>query len=701
MNHLPEQSKGSTERARGPVTRAPGPTWSLFLAAFLVYAMTAYPSITWWDSSRYALATVTLGIPPPPGSLLLTLLGWPVAHLPVGMSSAHLLNLLAGLLAGVSVVLVYRVALRLLRGSDASGEKPAGRAAAVGAALAGLAFAFGETEWQYAVKFTPYILTVVFTGLILWGMVRWWEAADRPVAWHWLLLLGLLLGLDFSVHRTNLLLVPALGAWIAIRRPHTFGSPVAWLAGVGGTAAGLSVHLLVMAIAAGDPVLNFGDPSNWSRFYDYLSLTQYGGGWLVKFFPRTSSFWAVQAMDVIRAFGVNFFGIGGRVGIAGLLPAALGVLGLGVLIRRRPRLGIAFAVLLVLHAAATVLYFNIPANFYRPFYRHYLPVLATFAVLVAYGGGVVLEAASRRVRGRRAALALGTALLVVLPAGQLLSNWTATDGSRRHFAEDFAANLLNGLPPRAVLFTNGDNDTFPPLYLQAVEHVRPDVQVVNLPLANTVWYIEQVVRRDAFPLELSGPERRELFTREWSDTTITIPVSGVPTDFGLPTDWALPDSISIHASPTMDHYVLRQDLIVLHMLQDNHWRRPLCYSCTVSGQNMQWVRPYCRLDGLFWRIVPQTDPPSNREILRHNVLDIARYRGYGSSGPSLDDATLGIARNYYVPLAALAWAERDNGDLEACRRIHESILDRLPLSRLHPGPDVEAEIDSLCVPQAR
>jgi len=703
MQPMPQQP----EAAEGP-HRVGGPRAALlsaavFLAAFIVYAATAYPSITWWDCSRYSLAAATLGVAPPPGSLLLTLLGWPVAHLPLGLSSAHALNLLAGLLAGVSVVLVYRVALRLLHGPGSSADQRSGRVVLAGAAIGALAFAFGETQWQYAVKFTPYMLTVVFTGLILWGMVRWWEDADRPGAWRRLLVLGLLLGLDFSVHRTNLLLVPALAAWISIRRPRTFLSPAAWLSGVAGVAAGFSVHLLIMALAAGNPVLNFGDPGNWSRFYDYLSLTQYGGGWLVKFFPRRSPFWAVQTMDVVRALGVNFLSTAGRAGIAGVLPAIVGVLGLGVLIRRRPRLGLAFGAVLVLQFAATVLYFNIPPDFFRPFYRHYLPVLATFAVLVAYGGGVILGWAAGPGSRRRVAPALVALLLAVLPASQLIRNWNAADGSRRHFAEDFAANLLKGLPPRAVLFTNGDNDTFPLLYLQAVEGVRPDVTVVNLPLANTSWYLDQIVARDPdFPLGMSPTERGQIGPRAWPDTTIAVPVAGSPRDFGLPETPALPDSIVVKAPPTLNgRYILGQDQVLLGVLRTDSWRRPLCFACTVSDRNMQWVQPYRRLDGLHWRIVPRTDPPVNREILRHNLLDVARYRGYEPGGPFLDETTLSMARNYYPPLATLARAEGDAGDTEACRRIRERILELLPPSRLDPGSAVEAQIEGLCRPDDR
>src|SRR2546430_12109929 len=78
-----------------------------------VFWRTAYPTITWWDSSSYSLAAGTLGIASAPGSLLLTFLGWLVVRLPIGSSPAHRLNLFAGLLAAVATTVVYVVSLRL------------------------------------------------------------------------------------------------------------------------------------------------------------------------------------------------------------------------------------------------------------------------------------------------------------------------------------------------------------------------------------------------------------------------------------------------------------------------------------------------------------------------------------------------------------------------------------------------------------
>jgi hypothetical protein len=84
---------------------------------------------------------------------------------------------------------------------------------------------------------------------------------------------------------------------------------------------------------------------------------------------------------------------------------------------------------------------------------------------------------------------------------QLVGNWSANDAARRYFTRDYALNALLGLPENAFYFTVGDNDTFPVMYVQAVEGVRPDVRLVNLSLANTDWYIDQLRRRDpSFPV---------------------------------------------------------------------------------------------------------------------------------------------------------------------------------------------------------
>jgi hypothetical protein len=653
--------------------------------AAIVFWLTAYPTITWWDSSQYSLAAATVGVTGPPGSLLLTLLGWPVTRLPFD-SPARALNLFAGALAAVTAGLVYLVALRLARSADGHATTPARTAAPLaGAALGALTFAFGETLWEHAIKFTPYILTAVFTALILWTMLRWWDEADEPRAWRRLVWLGLLFGLDFSVHRTNALLLPALLGWILVRRPRTLANPRAWLGGAGGLAAGLAVQLLIIPIAAStDSILNMGDARTWTRFWDYVSLQQMGGGFLVDLFPRKAAFWGEQTADLVRVMGANFFRWDGPLGPIGALPAFVGIVGLAQLWRRNRRLGTAFTLVLVLQAAVTVLYFNIPANFFRPFDRHYLPVCVTFGIAIAYGCGVMLQEAARLVsRGRRVVAALGAVLLLLVPVAQLVGNWAARDASDRYFASDFARNLLGGLPRDAILFTTGDNDTFPLLYVHAVEGVRPDVRIVNRPLTNTFWYVDQMVRRDStFPVSLTREARLALGPREWPDTTLVIPVEGIAQDLGLPADTPVPAAITLDAKPTTGTLVLAADLILLDMLRTNRWRRPVCFSVTVGQQGMGWLQPYGRLDGLFWRVVPVANAPVDLATLRTNLLETPTYRGYADPNVVLDDVTRQIGTLYTGTFMTLLNEERERGAVDRCRATAARLEAAIPRARL-------------------
>jgi hypothetical protein len=614
--------------------------------AFAAYAGTAARTITWWDGSSYPLAAVTLGIPGAPGSLLLTLLGWVVSRIPIVHPVAFRLNLFAGLLAATLVGLVSWLGARM--------ATPEGRQPGVGerlaGAFAGLTFAFACTPWTYAVQFTPYVLSALWTALILTVALAWWRRPETSSGRMQLFLLFLLFGLDVSVHRTNTLLLPAALLWVAIRRPASQARLRDGGAAAAGLALGLAFHLLLIPMAARGPAHLVENPSTWAGWWSYVSIEQKGGGFLVKLFPRTASFFSAQVADYLAFLGRNLSPML-------FLPAILAALGWLLILRHHPRRALGLLAFFMLAGLGAVVYFNLPRNYMRPIDRHYLPSLVILAPWMAVGAAAVLRGA-RHLPGR-VALVPGLAVVMTLtPLAAWRANHSACDLSRNRFAEAFARDLLEPLPENAILLTNGDNDTFPLWYMQQAEGVRRDVEVINLPLTNTGPYVAQIRRNDPDLAHLldGEPLQTRLEARRADGDVVTVVESH--TDLGLPAGMAPPDTVRFH--PTAPLFA--QDRVALDILRLVRWRRPIFMACTVASSSLPWLWPYARLDGLAFRIVPSTDPSVwDVDHLRHQLLERVSYAGIADTTVTMDADTRKICSNYLAALAQLASAELQRG----------------------------------------
>jgi hypothetical protein len=693
----PISGKGEIMIVKSLVAPAPRTLWIVLFSAataiisFGFYLQTVFPTITWWDSAEYSLAAGTLSVSPAPGCLLGVIVGWVVTRPFAGSAVPLVLNLLAAAAASLTAVLVGIIAATYLRREDSPIVMPASRQVVmmslIGGGIGALTLAFADTFWTHAVMFTPYIFTVLLTAVILWAMIQWWNHADRPSAWRWLFLVTLLFGLDFSVHRTNLLLAPGLIVWMLLRSPRVFLLPRTWLYGAGGLIAGFLVHMIVIPMAAARPFMNISDPSSWGRFWDYVSLQQAGGGFLVQFLPRNAPFWTVQIADYLKSFSINFFSPGGPIPLVGLLPGLLGVVGIVGTWRRRRKMTIGLAVLFLLSSLGAVLYFNIPAGFFRPMYRHYMPSFVIFAVWIAYGAGSVLVWAVKR---RRPVSSLVYPLVVVLvlalPGFQIAKNLRALDASRHYFAYDYAQNLLRTLPDKAVLFTSGDNDTFTLWYLQAVEKVRPDVTVLNMPLLNTPLFVRHVMNRyPDLPLVLDEAQIAGLTHRPWPDTTVQFPVYGTAADFQLPRDVLLPSSATFHIPPQVaGQYLLPQDQVILNIMENNRWQRPLYF---VAGGGPAWLQDHLRMEGLTNRLLPVADPPVDEKLLKQNLIDKYAYRGYSDPGVRLDETSRTMGFNYLAGFLQLAYAPYQRGDSAELSNIRMAMTTLIPPERLRPIPE--------------
>jgi len=657
-----------------------------------VYYLTAYRTITWWNNAELATAAVTLGVAYGPGCLLAVLGGWIVAKLAVCGSTAFALNLFAAMVAAVTVWVVFVMVASTIRRTDSPLKPLVGggkmTANCFGAACGALTLAFSETFWQYAVKLMPYIFTVFLTALIVWALIKWWEHAGEDSGFLWLFAAALLFGLDLSVHRTNFLLAPAIIIWMLIRRPRVILMPKTWLYGIAGLALGLAVHMIQIPMAAADPYINGGDPGSLGRFWNYVSLQQLGDSWL-RIFPRNAPFWDVQVNDYLRAFSVNFFHLNGPVPGAGLLPGLFGVVGLIAMWRKNVRLTAALFILFLFASAGAVIYFNIPANFFRSMFRHYMPSFLVFSIWIAYGLAVfAVWSRGRFVRRRWLSLIVAGIVIIGIPAHQLARNYEQVDGSNRLFVYDYASNYLNSLDDDAILITFGDNDTFPLWYLQAAKRMRPDVAILNINLLNTPDYLHHIRAIYAdLPIAMTADEIDSLRVREWQDSVVTVPVEISPARFGPADTTIVTRAVEMTVTPSIqDRYLLVQDQVLLHMIERNRWRRPVYFSVGGSGRIPAWIQEHLRFEGLVWKMLPIKNPGIDRDIMRENLLDTYTYRGFADTGVIIDETTRMTGMNYISAFFQLAVSYLEAGDTVRLKETVDTMYRMIPPDRLQPLP---------------
>src|SRR5690606_32624601 len=195
-------------------------------------------------------------------------------------------------------------------------------------------------------------------------------------------------------------------------------------------------------------------------------------------------------------------------------------------------------------------------------------------ILFGVPSAFLLDKLGRMSRSGRTALprGAGLALAFLAMAVPIYSNFKENNRHGDYIPWDYAYNLLNSCRPNGVLFTNGDNDTFPLWFIQEVEGVRTDVRVVNLSLVNTDWYIRQLRSHEpSLAIGFTDDEIKALEPQPWR--------------FKEAVGFKVPNS-SISVELTPRSYLKVQDIMVLHIVQNNYPKRPIHFAVTVSDDNM-------------------------------------------------------------------------------------------------------------------
>ncbi|MFP4555533.1 MAG: protein O-mannosyl-transferase family [Bacteroidales bacterium] len=345
-----------------------------------------------------------------------------------------------------------------------------------------------------------------------------------------------------------------------------------------------------------------------------------------------------------------------------MLPLVLGLIGLVYQFMRDKNNFWVVTLLFVLTGLAIVVYLN--QTPLQPRERDYSYVGSFYAFSIWIGLGVLaLYEFIRRHTKQLTAASLAILLALSVPTILATENWNDHDRSGRYVARDFAHNYLNTCEPNAIIFTNGDNDTFPLWYAQEVEGIRTDVRVVNLSLLGTDWYTEQMKWKtyESEPLPITMDFDK--YVQGTRDVIYVMDRIDKPVELNQVMDfiasdepgkrWRAPNGEMIDYMPTrklklkvdkekvlengivrpedenhiVDHIewtinkdaIQKNEMMVLEILANNNWERPV-YFVSTGGDSDVGLSDYLQLDGFAYKLVPiKTEPEDYLSVGRVNV----------------------------------------------------------------------------------
>jgi hypothetical protein len=701
------------------------------LAAWLLYAVTLAPTTAFWDTSEYIATAHIVGIPHPPGNPLFVIVGrvWILLLAPLGLPVAVRVNLLAATTSAGATGLFYLVAHRLI-----SGLFESARHAKVGAAASALLGATAFTVWnQSNVNEKVYTLSMLIIAVVTWLSVLWHDRADEAGSERYLLWAVFLIALGGTNHPMSLLPAPALALFVVLSGPRrVIRAPIVGRALLL-VLLGLSFNFVLPVRSALGPVINEGEPTcpslgtaagaiyerllpgpmrgftegvSCRALADNLARVQYQTPPVTErkapLSAQLENYWQYFDWQWSRGLDPAATPSNARLPVS-LLFVALGLVGLWAAWRADKAIFAYLATLAVLLTFGLVVYLNfkygyslapeiVDRELHEVRERDYFYVAGFLVWGVLAGMGVawtwrlLAHSLGPVPRYRMAAPVL---LVALLP---LALNWSWATRAGDYAARDWAYDLLMSVEPYAVLFTNGDNDTFPLWYLQEVEGIRRDVTVIVGQYLQTDWYPRQLQR-------LTTAERQRSF-----DSAL---IPGLYDDPGPPTrpiTQLAPEQLdAIGSSRLADDMTIafprlavtypagtvlrRNQLLALRIIRDSIAERPIFFAAQGGMLSELGLDPWGIRHGLVTKLDPRPGSDMGGEGLVQGSeryggtwfdLDqslrlfdeVYMYRGLRERDLWPDRSTTNIPLQYYVMALLLAdAAEVAGADVDVVDRL--------------------------------
>ena len=395
-----------------------------------------------------------------------------------------------------------------------------------------------------------------------------------------------------------------------------------------------------------------------------------------------------------------------------MLPLLLGLIGLVWQLSKRGEGARNFTItflLFFLTGLAIVVYLN--QTPYQPRERDYAYAGSFYAFCIWIGLGVMalVDWASVKVKGEGLKVAVASLLVILclgVPALMAQQNWDDHDRSQRYSCRDFGANYLKSCDEEGIIFSNGDNDTFPLWYNQEVEEVGQDLRVCNLSYLQTDWYIAQMKRpyynSPALPISWEYkdfmPGKNEVV---WVDNRLNAPLEISKAFEFLRSDDPRTKKDGENYIPSNKLYVegkdgqqifvkearryTRSEMMIMEMLAQNAkdgWKRPIYFAVTVGNDYYLGLNPYFELTGLAYRVTPERSRDGrervNVEKMYDNMMHKFAYGNMNIPGIYIDENLMRMCRTHRMMFMQLAEALYYNGEPEKVREVLDYSEQMLP-----------------------
>ena len=462
---------------------------------------------------------------------------------------------------------------------------------------------------------------------------------------------------------------------------------------------GYSTYGVIFIRSNLNPTIDENDPDNLPRLVYYLNREQYGDAPIInrrwngnpEYSGKWDFFWRYQVHHMYTRYLLwQFVGMKGDYQGAGVdfskflaLPLLLGFIGMALHFQRDGKRAFSVLTLFFMAGYGIILYLNQEDPQPRERDYSYAGSFYAFAIWIGIGAAYLLELTRNFLRNKSPNLTKiglytsSVIILAVVPGNMLLNNYDLCKRSGNYVAWDYSYNILQTCKPNSVLFTNGDNDTFPLWYLQEVEGVRKDVRVVNLSLLNTGWYIKQL--RDQEPkvpisfndnfIEkyIDSHDVSALRRRYWPEGKKLISIETPAGEYM----WEMLATMHLMVSNEdrgSNNFIRVQDWMILNIVDTNKGQKPIYFAVTVSNSNMIGLRKYMLMEGLAFRLTPNAkggmvDPERLRVNLFENFED--HFRNLNNPKVHYNDNIIKLLQNYrsaFLQLAFYHYQKRDAGE---------------------------------------